>query len=480
MRTDGHRARGRSRALVWLAAVALLVGCRFKTDQPRSNIIVGESDCGGAPVACGGADLSSDIANCGACGRACDQPLTTFQCVDGHCQVVACADGAYDADGDPRNGCEYRCKVRGNDGPPNGCNGLDDDCNGIVDDGCGACGPEICNGLDDDCNGTVDDGAAQACPALPGGISACQDGHCALVGCMNGAVDLDRDPLNGCECQRGAEEICNDGKDNDCDGLIDYKIEDGHPVPCQRCVAQPLLPQDIRPEEPGHCGTMADTCEAARDGGILLTFCADPSNWQQCRAQAVDLSSFDADGPQGGSGVLEVIFCVTDVFRGCRLNLWYGEFPARKGFGLINDDEIRTGINPGCYVRYFRPEDARCAAYTQAPPGLAPTCVKPPDEGPMFYRCAGGRWGALDDSCRVAMNQAPLFVTVEFCSATLTGSVVVKSWRYLPEPCKCLSAAECIGGARCATVAAQSNRCPPGQPNCAGICTDAPQACIGL
>jgi len=39
-------------------------------------------------------------------------------------------------------------------------NGVDDDCNGQADDGCAACeGAEICgNGLDDDCNGRIDDG----------------------------------------------------------------------------------------------------------------------------------------------------------------------------------------------------------------------------------------------------------------------------------------------------------------------------------
>jgi hypothetical protein len=93
--------------------------------------------------------------------------------------------------------------------------------------------PEQCNGRDDDCDGVVDDGydlntdlencgaCGQVCK-LPNGRSACGGGRCRIDACSPGFVDLDRVPANGCECavDNGGVEAC-DGKDNDCDGLVD-------------------------------------------------------------------------------------------------------------------------------------------------------------------------------------------------------------------------------------------------------------------
>jgi hypothetical protein len=66
---------------------------------------------------------------------------------------------------------------------------------------------EACNGADDDCNGKIDDGL---------GIIACGLGGCAATApaCVNGVPGV---------CKPGvpAMEVCNDGKDNDCDGLVD-------------------------------------------------------------------------------------------------------------------------------------------------------------------------------------------------------------------------------------------------------------------
>lgn len=56
-------------------------------------------------------------------------------------------------------------------------------------------GPEVCNGLDDDQNGTPDDGLGPYC--LQGGTAAANtDGDAA---CLAGFVDLNTDPMDGCE-----------------------------------------------------------------------------------------------------------------------------------------------------------------------------------------------------------------------------------------------------------------------------------------
>ncbi len=53
-----------------------------------------------------GFDLTSDDANCGACGVRCDQPHTTASCVSSECVIGACEEPWRDCDGRADNGCE--------------------------------------------------------------------------------------------------------------------------------------------------------------------------------------------------------------------------------------------------------------------------------------------------------------------------------------------------------------------------------------
>ena len=91
-------------------------------------------DGGPPPVdggpACGGADLSSDEANCGACGNACDFQNGSGECVSGVCTVSACDTGWDDCNDDGDDGCES--DLQGSE------------------TSCGACGTR-CFGRDDTC-----------------------------------------------------------------------------------------------------------------------------------------------------------------------------------------------------------------------------------------------------------------------------------------------------------------------------------------
>ncbi len=124
------------------------------------------------------------------------------------------------------------------------CNGIDDDCDGVPDNGnpgggascstglLGACAAgqttcvdaeiscvavvqptaEICNGLDDDCNGQVDEGN-------PGGGAACNTGLHGV--CASGINTCQGGNLWCLQTEQATAEICGDGLDNDCDGVVD-------------------------------------------------------------------------------------------------------------------------------------------------------------------------------------------------------------------------------------------------------------------
>ena len=100
------------------------------------------------------------------------------------------------------------------------CNGKDDDCDGQIDEipGCPPCLPEICDGKDNDCDGKVDDSPLFV--GLPCGASVGQ--------CKAGKWVCDA-ATKSLSCAGGtgpSKEIC-DGKDNNCDTIVD-----NFSVPC--------------------------------------------------------------------------------------------------------------------------------------------------------------------------------------------------------------------------------------------------------
>ena len=118
----------------------------------------GFADCNALPT--DGCEVSTrtEVANCGACGRACALPNATPACAAGGCVVAACATGFSDCDGADGNGCEVDLRTS--------------------TASCGACG--------------------RTC-SFPNAAAVCTAGACALGACAAGFADCDANPANGCE-----------------------------------------------------------------------------------------------------------------------------------------------------------------------------------------------------------------------------------------------------------------------------------------
>ena len=87
---------------------------------PDAGADGGLHDAADAPDTGCGADLSSDLANCGACGLRCPAPPpgATIACVRGTCriQTVVCTEGIANCDGLDDNGCEVDLTTSANCG----------------------------------------------------------------------------------------------------------------------------------------------------------------------------------------------------------------------------------------------------------------------------------------------------------------------------------------------------------------------------
>jgi hypothetical protein len=161
-------------------------------------------------------NLTTSVANCGACGSACTVPNATAACRNGVCAVGTCNAGFADCDGNPANGCERPTTTDVNN--CGACGRVCSFANAAASCAAGACVRGACSAGFADCNGVATDGCEvntnanslncgacrRACPAG----QACSSGACVTacpVGttfCAGACVNVQTDSTNCGVCGR--------------------------------------------------------------------------------------------------------------------------------------------------------------------------------------------------------------------------------------------------------------------------------------
>ena len=193
-------------------------------------------------------------------------------------------------------------------------NSIDDDCDGLTDyDDPDCCFPEVCDNLiDDDCDGLVDSEDPD-CPCADGD----GDGYGDPVNPVCTYPELDCDDTDPA-VNPGASEVCDNGLDDDCDGLTDHEDDDcpcldgdgdgyGNPVNANCTYPEPDCDDtdpDIHPGategplgDPTCSDTLDNDCDGLVDGDEPI--CSVTGDWfvpdtpgcgtiQGCIDQAVD------------------------------------------------------------------------------------------------------------------------------------------------------------------------------------------------
>jgi hypothetical protein len=219
-----------------------------------SSCAAGSADCDGDVGTGCEVDTTTDVSNCGACGKACFVPNGTATCNNGQCVVASCDPGFDDCTS--ALGCETRLNTLSN---------------------CGACNSSC---------------------ALPNATTTCVTGTCAISFCTQPYASCDDLQNNGCEVNTQASTAHCGGCGNACSS------QNGVPSCINGSCAITCNPGF------GNCNaTAADGCERATTNdvancGACGVVCAVQNGAPGCNGTACVVASctapfVDCDGQYG-------------------------------------------------------------------------------------------------------------------------------------------------------------------------------------
>jgi len=208
--------------------------------------------------------------------------------------------------------------------------------------------PESCNGVDDNCDGQIDEGD-------PGGGASCTTGSTGECGpghlhCIEGRLACVPDHIS-------TPEVC-DGKDNDCDGIIDNGFHIGEAcdgpdsdfcarghLQCANLFSSECVGDS--PNTPEVCNGLDDNCDGHVDED--WDFFNDPNNCGGCN---VVCSGLNVDTRQCTSGACNPVCsfgwqsCDGNLTNGCETlrNTYPGAFPDPTGYAASVSGDV--GRNP--------------------------------------------------------------------------------------------------------------------------------------
>lgn len=268
-----------------------------------------------------------------------------------HCAVekVNCLDDDCDGlidEGFPLNACG---KGAGCPIPPEVCDGIDNDCDGDVDEGFdvgGACNngltgtcrrvgikectpdkmgvtcnltgapiaTEVCNNIDDDCNGMIDDGL---------GIGQGVGVDCGIQGqgCNKGITKCVAGKIICDSSAQPSREICN-GKDDDCNGLIDDGV---FPGVGDSCLCPGLTQAQV--DSGGLCRAGKKVCKGVL--GVVCDGCVLP------RPEICNGKDDDCDGVGDNTAMCPTGFGCME--GSCGMLCRGGEFTCPPGYDCVAD-----------------------------------------------------------------------------------------------------------------------------------------------